>query len=105
MLKDEFIAANPYFLDSVDSKTAPYSNAIERSMYFKTSFHCPGRTLIIQVSNVLRPKENSEDDWCEPGGHSSGEDLVWTETPAKWMRVKGVEDGDCVFVNSVFMQR
>ena len=91
-------------IDTV-SDTVPYSNALERSTFVKTSFHCPGRTLVIQVSNKPRPDEDSDTDWVELGGHSSGEDFVWTESPAMWMRVRGVEEGDQVFIQSIFTQR
>lgn len=100
MLKGAFIAANPYLIDSVGADTAPYSNAFERSMFYKTSFQCKGKKLILQVSDMPTPDESTEDDWVEPGGTASGEALVWTEVPARWMRVKGVEAGDTVFVSS-----
>lgn len=104
MLKNSAIAAHDTVIDTVVD-TAPYSNALDRSTFVKTSFHCPGRTLVIQVSNKPRPDETSDDDWVELGGHSSGEDFVWAEAPVMWMRVRGVETGDQVFVHSIFTQR
>lgn len=104
MLKSSFSAANPSLINTVKD-TAPYSDSFNRNMFYKTSFHCPGRTLIIQVSNKPTPDETTDDDWEELGGASSGASFVWTSAPVNWMRVKGVENGDVVYITSIYTER
>lgn len=104
MLKNDTIAGNNNAVLTVKD-TAPYSDAIERSLFLKTSFFCKGRDLIIQVSNFPRPDEASDDDWAALGGTASGDSLVWTDAPATWMRVKGVQEGDRVYVQSTAITR
>ena len=102
MLKNDLIANNPSLVSAVS--VDGFSDAFDRRSFFRTSFHCPGRELVIQVSNKEVPDEEAEEDWFEPGQTASGYPFVWTDVPAVWMRVRGVVAGDIVYINSVTTQ-
>lgn len=76
-----------------------YSDVFAREAFFRTSFHCPGRNIAIQASNILEPDENDESHWVNVTATMDG--YVCTDLLFRWFRVQGVQAGDRVYVQSL----
>lgn len=76
-----------------------YTDVYARDAFVRTSYHCPGRNISIQVSNVLKPDESTETDWVDISSTMTG--YVCTDLLFKWVRIKGVQPGDKVYVQSM----
>lgn len=57
------------------------TKALDRASYKKTSFHCPGKELTVEVSLLPNP---AEEDWYNL---SSGNQFTTIDAPIKWVRV------------------
>lgn len=93
--KDERAAKIEGYVKAPEGCTDVFS----REAFFRTSFHCPGRNIAIQASNVLIPDENDDTHWVNITSTMDG--YTCTDLLFKWFRVKGVEPGDKVYVRSL----
>lgn len=76
-----------------------YTDVYARDAFVRTSYHCPGKNITVQASNVLNPNEASETDWVDITSTMTG--YVCTDLLFKWVRIKGVTPGDKVYVVSM----
>lgn len=93
--KDELAAKH---LDYVKAP-AGYTDVYARDAFVRTSYHCPGRNISLQVSNVMQPNEATDADWVDIASTTTG--YICTDMLFKWVRIKGVEPGDKVYVQSM----
>lgn len=78
---------------------AGYTDAYSRIVFRRNSFHCPGGNITVQGSNVLWPSEASDADWIDIT--QTTEAYTCTDLLFHWYRVKGVTEGQKVYVVSI----
>lgn len=78
---------------------AGYTDVYSRIVFRRTSFHCPGGNITVQVSNVLRPDESTDTDWVDLPQNTPT--YTCTDLLFHWCRIKGVTEGDKVYVVSI----
>lgn len=93
---------------TAENPAAPegYSDAYMRDHFMRTSFHLKkgpnsnpeDSDFSIQISNITWPDESSDTDWVPLT--STFSDYVCTDLLFRWFRVKGVAEGDTVYVCS-----
>lgn len=76
-----------------------YTDVYARDAFVRTSYHCPGRNISLQASNVTQPNEASDADWVDIQSTMTG--YICTDMLFKWIRIKGVQPGDKVYVQSM----
>lgn len=76
-----------------------YSDCYQRDHFMRTSFHCPGNNnFSVQVTNKPWPDETTDDDWVSVTSTMTG--YVCTDMLFKWFRIKGLTEGQIVYVLS-----
>lgn len=78
---------------------AGYTDVYSRVVFRRNSFHCPGGTITVQGSNVLRPNESDDTDWVDIPANTDA--YTNTDWHFHWFRVKGVTEGQKVYINSI----
>lgn len=78
---------------------AGYTDVYSRVVFRRNSFHCPGGKITVQGSNVLWPDESSDVDWVEIPANTDA--YTNTDWHFHWFRVKGVTEGQKVYINSI----
>lgn len=89
--------STPYIVLAASKKAPGYSDAVKRDLYEHHAIHCATKEVTAQISLVYSPREDSDEDWFDYG---TGK-YVPVDTPAMWVRAKGVSDLDVVHVLSV----
>lgn len=92
--KDAMAARVPSYVRAPEG----YTDAYSRVLFHRNSYHCPGRNISIQMSNLPHPDESTDNDWVDVTASMTG--YVCTDLLARWIRVKGVQAGDRVYVRS-----
>lgn len=81
-----------------ESKEAPgYTDAVRRDLYEHHAAQCPTKAVTVQISLVDQPDETSDQDWFDVGTDK----YVPIDSPACWVRAKGVSGSDVLHVLSV----
>lgn len=77
-----------------------YTDVYSRIVFRRNSFHCPDGNITVQGSNVLWPSEDPDSkDWVDIP--QTTEDYTCTDLLFHWYRVKGVTEGQKVYVVSI----
>ena len=76
-----------------------YTDVYSRVVFRRTSFHCPGGKITVQGSNVIRPNEANDTDWVDVPSNTDA--YTNTDWHFHWFRVKGVTEGQKIYVNSI----
>ena len=77
-----------------------YTDVYSRIVFRRNSFHCPGGNITVQGSNVLWPNEAANStDWVDIP--QTTEAYTCTDLLFHWYRVKGVTEGQKVYIVSI----
>lgn len=77
-----------------------FTDVYSRIVFRRNSFHCPGGDITVQGSNVLWPNEDANStDWVDIP--QTTEAYTCTDLLFHWYRVKGVTEGQKVYIVSI----
>lgn len=97
LIDDPIPNNDTYVVLSPSEDNAGYTDAVRRDFFETTSVHCPTKAVTVQISLKPEPDLTSDADWYDVGSDK----FVWFDYPVKWLRAKGVEEKDEVYVLSV----